>query len=225
MKTGIIYKYTNKKNGKVYVGQTTNENKRKTNHKSSAFNPKAKGYNCHFYRAIRKYGWDTFKYELIVKDYINVLHDLEIKYISIECSLSKGYNETKGGKVTMGILCSEKTKQLISNSMKGRPSVLKGKTLPERIKKLMSIKAKTRVGVNHNRYDDTLYSFRNKETGEKVIKTKYQMGLDYNCQKNIHSVVLGKRKCANKWYLINTKEILPDIDFRGSVTDLPREQE
>ena len=46
---GIIYKYTNKINKKVYIGQTINESRRKREHRE------AKG-DYPFHRAIRKYG-------------------------------------------------------------------------------------------------------------------------------------------------------------------------
>ena len=40
-----IYKYTNKINNKIYIGQSIDLEQRKYAHKSSAFNEKAKDYN------------------------------------------------------------------------------------------------------------------------------------------------------------------------------------
>ena len=51
-----IYKYQNKINKKVYIGQSINLKQRKMAHKSSAFNEKAKDYNSQLHQAIRKYG-------------------------------------------------------------------------------------------------------------------------------------------------------------------------
>ncbi len=59
----IIYCYTNKINGKKYVGQTNSEKRRLNEHKSNAFNEKSVNYNSIFHKAIRKYGWESFEYE------------------------------------------------------------------------------------------------------------------------------------------------------------------
>ncbi len=98
-----IYKYTNKINGKVYIGQTNNLQKRFNGHKSEAFNPKSKGYNLPFHCAIRKYGIKNFIYEVLEEiedgesqDFIN---DREIFFIDFYHSLTteNGYNLTVGG--------------------------------------------------------------------------------------------------------------------------------
>lgn len=57
-----IYKYQNKINKKVYIGQSINLKQRKMAHKSSAFNEKAKDYNSQLHQAIRKYGLENFDY-------------------------------------------------------------------------------------------------------------------------------------------------------------------
>lgn len=98
-----IYKFTNKINGKIYIGQTNNIENRKRNHKSEAFNKKSNGYFLPFHSAIRKYGWDNFKFEIIEelpdemgRDYLN---EREIFFITYYKSLKteNGYNITKGG--------------------------------------------------------------------------------------------------------------------------------
>jgi len=102
---GIIYKYT-APNGKIYIGQTTNEKKRKKAHKNISYNPKIKDYDTHFHRAIRKYGFDSFKYEVlfwtISKSEENmkvVLDTLEKFYIHKYNTFDPrfGYNMIKGG--------------------------------------------------------------------------------------------------------------------------------
>lgn len=61
--TGVIYKYTSP-SGKCYIGQTVNETRRKYGHRNNAFNGNHKDYDKPFYRAIRKYGWDSFEYRI-----------------------------------------------------------------------------------------------------------------------------------------------------------------
>ena len=80
---GIIYCYTNKINGKKYIGQTINPQLRYNAHKSNYKNPNHIEYNSLIHKAFRKYGFNNFTYEVLVKgiDDINVLNELEIYYI------------------------------------------------------------------------------------------------------------------------------------------------
>ena len=46
----------------VYIGHTTNFNKRKSKHKSVCNNEKSRQHNCKLYQMIREHGgWDAFK--------------------------------------------------------------------------------------------------------------------------------------------------------------------
>ena len=100
----FIYKITNLKNQKVYIGQTNNFVARMRNHKSCAFNPNAHEYVLHLYYAIRKYGWDNFSKEIIEEipeeesqEYVD---ERERFYISFYDSTNrdKGYNTDLGRK-------------------------------------------------------------------------------------------------------------------------------
>ena len=100
---GIIYKYTNKINGKIYIGQTIDEERRKLEH----FKAKDDFY---FHRALRKYGMDNFQYDVLYSsteinnknEIIDVLNKLETEYILKYNSYKSefGYNQTKGGNST-----------------------------------------------------------------------------------------------------------------------------
>ena len=101
--TGVIYKYTSP-SGKCYIGQTVNETRRKYGHRNNAFNGNHKDYDKPFYRAIRKYGWDSFEYEILntasadtEKALTDKLDALEIYYIGLYDSYNNGYNSTIGG--------------------------------------------------------------------------------------------------------------------------------
>jgi group I intron endonuclease len=94
----IIYKITNKVNGKVYIGLTTTTLKyRWTKHKAASRDLKN---TKHLYKAMRKYGIENFSIEQIdeTNDFTK-LGDLERKYISEYNSTDpdKGYNLTAGG--------------------------------------------------------------------------------------------------------------------------------
>lgn len=106
-KESVIYKATNKLNGKVYIGQTSKKfRKRLSGHKSSAFNNYGKYYDCKFYRAIRKYGWENFVWEFLEeldvkgkdkKEIKNMLNEREVFWISRHDSFRNGYNMSLGG--------------------------------------------------------------------------------------------------------------------------------
>ena len=98
---GIIYCYTNLINNKKYIGQTINPEMRYSAHKSNYQNPKNGEYNSLLHKAFRKYGFENFKYEILVQDIddINVLNDLEVYYISkYNTQVPNGYNVEVGGK-------------------------------------------------------------------------------------------------------------------------------
>lgn len=91
----IIYKATNKINGKSYIGQTRHSlEHRKRLHLSKA----RQGLDTHFYQAIRKYGEDNFEWDIIcsAKDK-QTLNELETFYITKYDSIKNGYNMVDGG--------------------------------------------------------------------------------------------------------------------------------
>ena len=99
MKKGIIYKATNIINGKSYIGQTTNFVVRKSYHK------RLKGQCWVFYRAIKKYGFNNFKWEIIEEDIDeDELDEKEIYYIAKFGTYvgDGGYNLTHGGRRNFG---------------------------------------------------------------------------------------------------------------------------
>jgi group I intron endonuclease len=82
-----IYKITNSINNKSYIGYTTNPDARWKAHQYH------QGSNLVF-QAIKKYGIDKFKFEIIAEDSI----DNEQKYINIYNTITpNGYNINKGG--------------------------------------------------------------------------------------------------------------------------------
>lgn len=97
-----VYKIENQINHKVYIGQSIDIHKRWYEHKSAAFNPNEPRYEAQISQAIRKYGLDNFKFEIIAtlspEQYSrDSLNELEKYYIALYDSFRYGYNATPGG--------------------------------------------------------------------------------------------------------------------------------
>ena len=61
IKTYLIYKHTNKINGKCYIGQTCQDPERWWGKNGNGYKNKHKK----FWHAIQKYGWDNFVHEIL----------------------------------------------------------------------------------------------------------------------------------------------------------------
>lgn len=116
----MIYKITNLVNNKIYIGQTVNYEERIRHHKQVAFRDNSKEKNRPLYKAIRKYGLDNFKFEIIDEaNDVDELNSKEIYWIAYyDCCVdnNKGYNLDKGGKNGCK---SEATKRKIGEAQKG----------------------------------------------------------------------------------------------------------
>lgn len=138
---GIIYKYTNIYNNKVYIGQTINEPKRRESWNNLNI-PYAGEY---INNARSKYGIDAFKYEILSeiigedKTLIkNQLDDLESYYICLYQAKNDkyGYNLTDGGSKGKGQIVSDLTRKKMSKAQKG-------------LKKKMSDKGRENISKAH----------------------------------------------------------------------------
>ena len=108
----LVYRVTNTVNGKVYIGKWSHPtvDHRWRLHKSAA----KSGSPYYFHRAIRKYGADTFKVEVI--DWAKTAEELsqmEMSYIALYQSNDpkRGYNMTLGGDGHNGWVPSEAWKK------------------------------------------------------------------------------------------------------------------
>lgn len=90
-----IYKVTNLINGKVYIGQSINIDERWKNYR----NKNGKGL---LILALKKYGLENFKFEVLEECEPEQLNQLEIGYIQQYNSNKIGYNILPGGQQNFG---------------------------------------------------------------------------------------------------------------------------
>lgn len=170
---GVIYKATNKVNGKSYIGQTIRDfNRRKVEHLNQAKN---KHRSCaYFHSAILKYGADSFTWEVIFEsESIEELNAKEIEFIKkFNTYGSEGYNLCEGGSSNSGYKHSEETlqkKRKFRHSEKtkeeARQRMLGTKVKEETKEKLRQIN----LGKKHSEKTKQKMSKSNKGKGTKKV--------------------------------------------------------
>jgi len=170
-RSGIIYKVINLINGKIYIGKSVNSFKKRIGqHKAVYQNLKNKKGDTVFYKALRKYGWESFKWENIDCSIIpDFLAELEKKYIiEFNCKVPNGYNLTDGGEGIPGCSRSEETKRKIGDKHRG---------------KIMSAESRGKMSEAHrveNLSEETRANISRARIGKKHSeKTKRKMSLSH----------------------------------------------
>ena len=102
---GYIYKIINLINQKMYIGQTINTiEHRWKDHLDTHLNMNSKSRYCILYNAMRKYGAENFKIELVEQCDDNLLDEREqywIRQFNSYYIYNHGYNMTWGGEGTL----------------------------------------------------------------------------------------------------------------------------
>lgn len=165
----IVYKHTSPSN-KVYIGITSRDPKRR-------FCCNGQGYknNSHFWSAIKKYGWDNFKHEIIKEglsfdEACETEKRLILEYKSFDSRF--GYNIALGGQ---GFLMTDEQRAEVSDRQKkfySDPS----------IRKKVGIRSKemwadenfhnNHVGEKHPMYGHT----HTEEARQKISEARKQLG-------------------------------------------------
>lgn len=216
----FVYKHTFP-NGKIYIGITDQKPERRWQNGS--------GYRRqpYVYNAIKKYKWVNVKHEILFsglskEEAENKEKELIAKYKSNQKAF--GYNIANGGNSTGTV--SEKTKEKISNSLKGRPKEkppFKGKHHSAETKAKLSISKKGNKNPMYGRhvsdYTKAKMSSSHKncslcksvicvETGE-IFKSTADAARKLNLsQSNVSSVARGVRKCTKGYHFKYLKEVM-----------------
>lgn len=231
---GIIYKATNKINGKYYIGKTIQTlEQRKNKHKSKAKND----LNIYFYNAINKYGFDNFDWEVI--DTALTLEELSNKEIyHIERTSAficddLGYNMTSGGDgVGYSLIGHPREKEIrkkMSENNSGLNNPMWGKTHTSEELRKMSDSHKGNKNPNWGNIGKLSATFGRKHTPkehEKMNKYVYIIinkeniyvtnnlkifSVDNNLNHNsLKNIITNNKKYKKNWY--GTKIKKEDFD-------------
>ena len=219
---GVIYLRTNKINGKKYVGLTTDLKERQ--YKWNNLNLPYAGNVIN--NARKKYGIESFGFEILKECEDNELNQWEIYYIKeLNTKVPYGYNMTDGGGGMSGFTVSDETKRKISewnkgkklsnetkikisDAQKGEKHYMYGKHLSEEHKRKIS---KGKKGKKHSEEAKNKISEANSKSVLQIDKTnkiiaefpslrEVERQLGYN-QGSISQCCKGKRKTCGgfKW--------------------------
>lgn len=215
----LIYKI-NFKSGKVYIGQTINLIKRKTDHLKEARN----GNNSKVYRAMRKYNTTRDDFE-IIETGIQTQEEAdsrEIYWIQYYDSYHNGYNSTTGGDANIAKKGEEASNAIFTN---------------KEILEIRKLKAEMKYS---KKYIYNLYKNRISESGFNKIwnfEVYTEVGQEYNTKEIIefykHSRISGSsNKCCkfsneeiinirNQYYInvISTRDIAKSFSVNKSTIE------
>lgn len=216
---GIIYKITNVKNNKCYIGQTTYNFNMRYKHPGKGIERvynhykynknNNRSYNVHLLRSIEKYGLDSF----IVDEEFDIayskeeLDELEKKYIKEFDCINNGYNNKEGGsdgkyseeakiRISEGrstpVWCFELNKMFLSTRLAAEELGISSCDRISDVCRRFGEKTCSIKGYHFVYYEDYL-SMTEKERGEYV----------YNIEER-------KRKGKEKVALLNKGKTLPN---------------
>lgn len=170
-----VYLHRNKINNKCYIGQTCKRVEHRWNN--------GRGYksNTYFYRAIQKYGWDSFDHCILKSDLTPEEADYWEKYYIEEYKSTNpqfGYNLESGGNVAKVI--SDVTKQRMSQNhynVRGKNNPMYGKNhSPTSLQKMSEVKKGRYIGENNPNFGNHKLS----GTNHPKAKPVYQYDLNGN---------------------------------------------
>lgn len=159
-----IYKITNTINNMCYIGKSLCIEDRLKQHKNGIKS------NEHLQNAIRKYGIENFKFE-ILEECSRENYNLRERYwINFYDSMNNGYNETSGGENIPGYKMSQESRKKMSeikllaikngtanflknlnHNVSGKRNPMYGKHFTEKSKKKMSNSLKGKIPHNINK--------------------------------------------------------------------------
>lgn len=173
-KKWVVYKHTSP-NNKVYIGITSTKPERRWRC--------GEGYiaNKHFYNAIKKYGWDNFKHEILYEGL--TLQEASIKEKELikhfnSMNQNFGYNLTSGGRSDFRF--SESALRKMSIRMQGKGNPMYGKTHTQEVRQKLSELFK---GANIQMKKSAKYRKHKKEKSITIFINIYQKCISRESEK------------------------------------------
>lgn len=212
-----IYCIENLANGKKYIGQSVDIEKRWYEHRRTL---RLKCHdNIHLQRAWDKYGENNFQFYIITICDSERLNDLEIYYIKLLNTFDSdyGYNMTSGGDGCVGYKHTEETKEYISKIQNGKRLSEEHKTLLKNIWK-NKIESGYRPNISHfiehNKNMKVCINCYSANNGEFlfVFDSIHDAAKTLNIEAtNICKVLSGKhRRCKDYYFTYIDKQLEPD---------------
>ena len=211
----LIYKITNLVNGKAYIGKTSKTlDQRFAEHKTEAFRSRAE--KRPLYSAMRKYGIENFKIELIEDNLSDdIVNEREVYWIRFYQTYCNGYNATIGGdgksfynhelflqeflkgksvtEIAHEIGCSRK---IVSETVKARGLNVRSNTPKQKGNKVVQVDpiSKKTLNIFDSQRDAAQFMIDNNFSSAKKVTT---------VATNIGRVLKGERKscCGFLWEL------------------------
>ena len=195
----IIYKITNLKNNKIYVGQDTKNN------------PKYYGSGTYLKRAIKKYGKRNFKKEILERcKTTEELNQVEKHWIKKLNSKNKkiGYNLTDGGDGAVGYQHTMETKMKMSISHKNMSNETKQKLSKSLIGNKNSLGYKHTDESRKNMSESKIGKKHTEETKRKLSKLHKGKQFTEEHRKNLSKAQMGNKNCLGHKHTEETKRKL-----------------
>lgn len=136
-----IYCYTNKTNGKKYIGQTCGTLCARAGQGGKKYASSTK-----FFHDILEFGWENFESTILETTTKELADDREKYWIKHYDTVKNGYNSSSGGKINHKF--SQSTRDRVKKSMQEYGSWFKGKHHTEENRKIASERVKKWIAEN-----------------------------------------------------------------------------
>lgn len=194
----------------MYVGQATNINQRWSEHKAELRSNKHG--NAHLQKAWKKYGEQSFKFEVLEKCEEQYLHSMENWW----CNMLDVHNREYGYNIqlTSPYGCSrhaEETKEKIRQSAIGNTRNLGRIANPDRVQKIRKIKQET-MGrpIVIIKADTGEYICEKPSMGEVCVF----LGINRRSTGNVKNVLLNRCNSYKGYRYVYKKDYNPDQDYK-----------
>lgn len=195
-----VYSITCKTTGKYYIGGAVNLYDRIRLHISDLLSNTH--HNSYLQNAVNKYGIENFKFEVIDFYYKDLVFGAELWWINIldACNKERGYNINAYTKTRQGAVLSQKTKDKISKSLRGRKR-------SEDIKKKATKALRSAIGKSVVQLDLNGNFIKKWKVLSDAART---LGI---VPTNITANAKGKILKCKKWIFVYADEYLEEKDY------------